>query len=154
MTGLDGLPQIPTDQSLQKARRREEAFAVMNRYLLLAPDDAEAHYRAAETGAALGKAAWEETERLYQQALLLDPDNGDYRRRYGLRLYGVGKPGQARSQLDQVIEKDPGDAQAYFILGLVLQKEGEKEAALSQYRKALSLRPGHGAYRKAVEALR
>jgi tetratricopeptide (TPR) repeat protein len=141
-------------QSLQRLRRHEEAFAVRSRYLALVPDDAEAHYRAAETGSALGKEAWKETRRLYLRALELDPDNGDYRRRYGVRLFGVGEPGEAQSQLERVVEKDPGDAEAYFALGRILEKAQEKEIALAHYRKALSLRPQHRAYQKAVEALR
>ena len=141
-------------ESLQRLRRQEEAFAVMSRYLVLTPDDAEAHYRAAEISFARGKEAWEETRRLYLRALALDPGNGDYRRRYGMRLFGMGELAEAQSQVEQVIERDPGDAEAYFTLGRILEKAEEKSAALSQYRKALSLRPRHSAYRSAVEALR
>jgi tetratricopeptide (TPR) repeat protein len=149
-----GLYYRAAAESLRRLRRHEEAYAVMSRYLALAPDDAEAHYRAAETGFARGKEAWEETRGLYLRALALDPDSGDYRRRYGVRLYAMGELAEAQSQLERVVEKDPGDAEAYFYLGRILEKAQEKEDALSRYRKALSLRPQHGAYRKAVEALR
>jgi len=148
-----GLYYRAAAESLQKIRRREEAFAVMSRYLVLAPDDAEAHYRAAEIGFARGKEAWEDTRRLYLRALALDPDNGDYRRRYGIRLFGMGELVEAQSQLERVVERDSGDAKAYFTIGRILEKAEEKEAALTQYRKALSLRPRHSGYRKAVDAL-
>lgn len=154
LSSTPGLYYRAAAESLQRLRRQEEAFAVMSRYLALAPDDAEAHYRAAETGFARGKEAWEETRRLYLRALSLDPGNSATRRRYGIRLYGMGQLVQARSQLERVVEEDPGDAEAHFTLGRILEKAEERSAALSQYRKALSLRPQHKAYRKAVEALR
>jgi tetratricopeptide (TPR) repeat protein len=149
-----GLYYRAAAESLQRLRRQEEAFAVMDRYLALAPEDAEAHYLAAEAGFARGKEAWEETRRLYLRALALDPDNGGYRRRYGIRLYGMGELKEAQSQLERVVEENPRDAEAYFHLGRILEGAQEKEDALSHYRKALSLRPQQRAYRRAIEALR
>lgn len=148
-----GLYYRAAAESLRRLRRHEEAYVVMSRYLALAPDDAEAHYRAAETGFARGKEAWEETRGLYLRALALDPDSVVYRRRYGVRLYAMGELAEAQSQFERVVEKDPGDAESYFYLGRILEKAQERSDALSRYRKALSLRPQHGAYRKAVEAL-
>ena len=78
-----------------------------------------------------------------------------------------GRPDKARGALEQAAKADPFSARNHFALGRALRETGDAFRAMSQYEKAVELRPTHfaalcslaelylekGFRRKAVEAL-
>jgi DNA-binding response OmpR family regulator len=78
-----------------------------------------------------------------------------------------GRPAKARGALEQAAKTEPFSARNHFALGRALRETGEAFRAMSEYEKAVELRPTHfaalcslaelylekGVRRKAVEAL-
>jgi DNA-binding response OmpR family regulator len=85
----------------------------------------------------------------------------------GVEHLSHGRPAQARGPLEKAAKADPFSARNHFALGRALREVGEAFHAMSEYEKAVELRPTHfaalcslaelylekGFRRKAVEAL-
>ena len=85
----------------------------------------------------------------------------------GLKHLGEGRTEEAVSSLEQATRTDPFSARNHFALGRALRDHGEAFRAMSEYEKAVELRPTHfaalcslaelysekGFRRKSVEAL-
>jgi cytochrome c-type biogenesis protein CcmH/NrfG len=88
----------------------------------------------------------EAVERL-RAALKLDAENSDLHRELGITFL-LGKDWKrARVEMLEAIRHDPTDADAYNGLGYALEKMGDLEAALKQYRMATQLDPADPTYR-------
>ncbi len=80
-------------------------------------------------------------------ALKLDPENSDLHRELGITFL-LGKDWKrARVEMLEAIRHDPTDADAYNGLGYALEKMGDLDDAVKQYRKATQLDPGDPTYR-------
>jgi tetratricopeptide (TPR) repeat protein len=79
----------------------------------------------------------------FGQGLEEDPDNLAARVSHARALYLAGKRGEARGQLEAVLERRPGETLATFLLGLLLEAEGETGAARQAYERCLAAQPGH-----------
>jgi hypothetical protein len=85
-------------------------------------------------------------ERL-RAALKLDAENSDLHRELGITFL-LGKDWKrARVEMLEAIRHDPTDADAYNGLGYALEKMGDLEAAVKQYRMATQLDPADPTYR-------
>ncbi len=62
-------------------------------------------------------------------------------------------PAEARRAIDEALAADPRDDSAYYCLGRVLWKAGDRSGALSAYSKAVEINPDSPA-RHAVELAR
>jgi DNA-binding response OmpR family regulator len=85
----------------------------------------------------------------------------------GVKHLSEGNPDRARTALEQAAKLDPFSARNHFALGRALRESREAFRAMSEYEKAVELRPNHfaalcslaelylekGFRRKAVEAL-
>jgi len=85
----------------------------------------------------------------------------------GVEHLSHGRPREARGPLEKAAKADPFSARNHFALGRALRETGEAFHAMSEYEKAVELRPTHfaalcslaelylekGFRRKAVEAL-
>lgn len=79
----------------------------------------------------------------FGQGLEEDPDNLAARVSHARALYLAGKRGEARGQLEAVLERRPSETLATFLLGLLLEAEGETGAARQAYERCLAAQPGH-----------
>jgi len=80
-------------------------------------------------------------------ALKLDPENTDLHRELGITFL-LGKDWKrARVEMLEAIRHDPTDADAYNGLGYALEKMGDLNEAVKQYRKATQLDPQDPTYR-------
>jgi chemotaxis protein methyltransferase WspC len=59
------------------------------------------------------------------------------------RLADQGRYPEAAEQCEQMLRRDPSDAGALFLLGVVREALGQSGAAAQCYRKTLYLEPGH-----------
>lgn len=79
----------------------------------------------------------------FAQGLAEDPDNLDARISHARALYLSGDHTQAQRELQAVLERRPNDVLANFLLGLVLEVDGETTLARQMYERSLAVQPGH-----------
>jgi len=90
-------------------------------------------YAAADLAAALGR--WDEAEKLFQNALSIDPLDADTRSELGYTLYRAGRFAEAEAECRRVLEIRPSYVDAHFSLALVLLARGQTQAALHEMQQ-------------------
>jgi tetratricopeptide (TPR) repeat protein len=127
----------PPSTPLEAARRRIElTHAVQQAVRLRARGDLEGAVK------------------LLHEATRLDPENSDLHRELGITFL-LGKDwARARVEMLEAIRHDPQDADAHNGLGYALDKMGDLDGALKQYRIATHLEPDDSSYQEHyLEAL-
>jgi tetratricopeptide (TPR) repeat protein len=71
----------------------------------------------------------------------------------GIRAFDAGNYADARKAFESATKKNPGDAQAFYSLGLACEKLGDKAAAEAAYKTALSVRPNFDTAAVALSSL-
>jgi tetratricopeptide (TPR) repeat protein len=78
----------------------------------------------------------------YQQALQLDPQNGNLHNNLGNVYANMGKVDEAKAEFQKAAEVDPtGASQYYFNFGAVLYNTGNMDEAVTSFKKAIDLDP-------------
>lgn len=107
-----------------------EAWSVAPDSVLLAMDVAAAH-----------EAVWQYREaiRVYDRALLANPD--DWRLHLGRahRLMRLRRLGEAETELDRVVDLDPEGFNGHYLLGFARYAQGDFEGAAEIYRSCLDM---------------
>ena len=86
---------------------------------------------------------WATGADLFAEGLAVDPENVPARVSYARALYLAGRADQARVELDKAIEAKPDELLPHFLVGVLLQQQGENEQAASYYKRTLQIDPGH-----------
>lgn len=96
----------------------------------------------------------DEAVQLLREATRLDPENSDLHRELGITFL-LGKDWErARVEMLEAVRHDPQDADAHNGLGYALDKLGNLDGALKEYRIATHLEPDDTSYREHyLEAL-
>jgi Flp pilus assembly protein TadD len=89
----------------------------------------------------------EEAAEKIREALKLDAENSDLHRELGITFLLGKEWKRARVEMLEAIRHDPTDADAYNGFGYALEKLGDLEGALKEYRKATQLDPDDRTYR-------
>jgi tetratricopeptide (TPR) repeat protein len=76
---------------------------------------------------------------LYDSAVALAPNDTDVRMSRARFLHAVGKDSEAKSDLSTLIATEPNETAPLVMTGNILYENGEYEAALRYFEKALSL---------------
>lgn len=92
-------------------------------------------------------------ERLYQQALLLEPKSFAPRHMLGVVRFQQGRHDQALTLIRDALALNPQVAGAWVNLGHVQGAAGQLDEAAESYRKALTLEPGNAAVRGMLAAM-
>ena len=87
------------------------------------------------------KTRQEETRRLFEQALELDPNYEEARYNLGVALAEKGDYRGAQTHLERAIALDPNYSEAHAELGVVLMNQGNDEAARDHLERAIELAP-------------
>jgi tetratricopeptide (TPR) repeat protein len=90
----------------------------------------------------------EEAVQLLRQATKMDPENSDLHRELGITFLLDKEWKRARVEMLEAIRHDPTDADAHNGLGYALEKLGEIDSALKEYRTATRLEPDNSSYRQ------
>jgi tetratricopeptide (TPR) repeat protein len=161
---------VPKDASLDhvkklfEEKRFSEALDMADVLLARDPNNADLH---AWKGHVMGSLAQGNPANMikygmgamqeYETALKLDPDNADGH--FGRGMVRLMAPPGFGGDLDGAVEdfeaavaKRPF-AEAYFNLGMALQKKGDVEKAKAAYKKALELKPDYSEAAKALAAI-
>lgn len=79
----------------------------------------------------------------FRSALSLDPKSPLARYKLAVALIEMGKPEQAKSELEGVLRESPRYYEALADLGLILLQEGNTKEAIRLFRKILEVNPVH-----------
>ena len=79
----------------------------------------------------------------FAAGLEIAPDNHHARNSYARALWLAGERQPAQQQLRQVLEQQPRDALATFMLALMTQQDGNEDDAMRLYARSIELDPGH-----------
>jgi Tetratricopeptide repeat len=92
--------------------------------------------------------------RLLREATRLDPENSDLHRELGITFL-LGKDwARARVEMLEAVRHDPQDADAHNGLGYALDKLGDLDGAVQEFRTATHLEPDDSSYQQHyLEAL-
>lgn len=100
------------------------------------------------------KGQFDEAVQELHEATKLDPENSDLHRELGITFLLNKDWKRARVEMLEALHHDPTDADAHNGLGYALEKLGEVEPALTEYRRATELEPDDPSYRQHyLEAL-
>ena len=134
--------------SLPRARTRLE------RAIAIRPDSSVFH---SNLGAVLERMGdLENSYRAHDRALALDREPADNWFNHGLVLLRLGQPAEAAASLHAARDRDPGDPEVRLNLGRALERSGDREGALREFRSALARAtdPGGRWAREIREAVR
>ena len=79
----------------------------------------------------------------FARGIAEDPDNLAARISYARALYLAGEPAAAREQLALVLDHQPNEPLTLFLMGLLLEADGEITEARIHYQNVLDVQPGH-----------
>ncbi|MDH3403699.1 MAG: tetratricopeptide repeat protein [Acidobacteriota bacterium] len=87
---------------------------------------------------------FESAEKLFAEAVALDPGNARAHLDRGSALKELGRLEEALAQFDEALRLQPTYAKALYNRGVVLAAQGDDAAALAAYEQTLELDPRHG----------
>lgn len=147
------LPVFATAAADALARRAmvREGLAAARRGLQAAPGDAALRIRAADIAARLPGQEALAALPFYRATVAAEPANGAVRMRFAGFLAVRELFGEAESEARAVVETDPKNAEAWFLLGEIMHRSGRAGEASAAFRQAAGLRPGNAAYRLAAD---
>ncbi|MGE5325642.1 MAG: tetratricopeptide repeat protein [Deltaproteobacteria bacterium] len=90
----------------------------------------------------------DQTVKLLREATRLDPENSDLHRELGITFLIAKDWPRARIEMLEAIRHDPQDADAHNGLGYALEKLGNLDGALKEYRIATHLDPDDSSYQQ------
>jgi Tfp pilus assembly protein PilF len=73
-----------------------------------------------------------------RQMLASSPDDSFLNHAMAMELMAMGQEAEARSVLQTLLQRDPGYIGSYYQLAKLLERLGERDAALEWYEKGLS----------------
>ncbi len=114
----------------------EDAEAVLNQWLKTEPTETPPELFSLV--GALPPAA--KREALYNTLLTIDPDAFAIQRRL-IQVLAMRDPQQARSQINQLLQHDPDNLNAYFVKGELAQTLGDLNEAATAYQEILQRQP-------------
>ena len=125
--------------SLPRARTRLE------RAIAIRPDSSVFH---SNLGAVLERMGdLENSYRGHDRVLALDREPADNWFNHGLVLLRLGQSAEAAASLHAARDRDPGDPEVRLNLGRALERSGDREGALREFRSALARCRGPSTHR-------
>ncbi len=116
----------------------ESAMASLQKVLVEQPDFAYAHFQMGYVYTALKRNAEARAE--YERTISLDPKMAEAHLNLGLLLIDE-RPAEAVAPLRKAVELLPAQSRPRFLLGVALERTGEKAAAVESFEGALGLDP-------------
>ncbi len=123
----------------QRVGMNNEALPFMQKAVMLAPDDVEAHSNLGVIHQVLGRL--QEAEASYRQAIQVRPDYVVAHGNLGILLEDSGRLNEACFSYQNVLQIMPDAVDAHCNLGNVLKKLGRFDEAVASFRLALQISP-------------
>jgi predicted AlkP superfamily phosphohydrolase/phosphomutase/Tfp pilus assembly protein PilF len=96
---------------------------------------------------------YEEAAAAYARLVQTSPNDASLRASLGGALGALGRYEEAMRELDLALERDPLSVEAYHNRGVILERQGDKQAAIDEYRTALRYSPRYEPARQALVRL-
>lgn len=90
---------------------------------------------------------FKEAVELLRKAMLLDPRNGDLHRELGITFLMFHQWDRARVEMLEAVRREPQSVEAHSGLAYALEKVGDLDGALEQYRLCTQMDPHDTSYR-------
>ena len=116
----------------QAMGRTEDALGAYKEALRLKPRYGQAWANVAYAYIKLGKP--EEAQRAYEESVARDPGNAEARTSLALLYRRAGRGEDARKELLEALRAEPGCARAHYHLGQLYLSQGNRGAALEEYK--------------------
>ncbi len=136
---------------LGRRGRIPEAVEMFRRSTELKPTYVD-HYNTGNMLHALGRN--DEAFVEFDAAVAIDPSQTEGWCNRGVALYALGRSDEAKTSFDRAIALDDRSVNAYHCKAILMQKTGDKAAAVSARRKVTELAPSAAAYIDLANALR
>ncbi len=128
--------------------RNDEALALIERSLALAPDQADWH---SNRGIVLQSAGrLEDAIEAYRRAIAIDPGHANAHSNLGVLLRATGDAEQAEAAYRATVRLDPGHIDGWTNLGILLNAQKRTQEAAACYSKVITLQPKHRDARKLL----
>lgn len=140
---------------LDKQGKFDDAIASMKKVIDVQPDNADAYnyigYSFADKGIQL-----DDAKRYMENALKLDPENPYYLDSMGWVHFKRGEYALAQASLEKAVENlktsQKDDAVIFDHLAQVFLKQGQKQQAVAQWKKASALDPANKDFSEKIQA--
>jgi len=96
---------------------------------------------------------YEEAAKAYKELVDKNPNDGALRASLAGALGALGRYGEALEQLAIAIELEPLNPESYHNRGVIYERQGQRDAAISEYRTALRYNPQYEPSRQALTRL-
>lgn len=136
---------------LGRQGRFVEAIELFRRSTELKPTYVD-HYNTGNMLHALGRN--DEAFVEYDAAVAIEPNQAEGWCNRGITLYALGRSDEAKTSFDRAIAIDDKLLNAYHCKAMLMQKTGDKAAAVAARRKVTELAPSAAAYIDLANALR
>jgi superkiller protein 3 len=148
-----GNPDVVIELGVVHGERKEwkEALAMLHKAIAIAPASVRAHYNLALTldRADPGKGAGIAE---YRKVLMLDPQHVDSLINLGVDI-GDQNAAEAKPLFERATQAAPQNADAHLNLALLLKRQAEEAASVSEFREAIRLNPDLLEARRQLTAL-
>lgn len=127
---------------LSNAKKYDQAESVLKEGLVL--NDASLQIRMALSGLHMSQGRQEEAAQILLSGSEIDPegvDNVIYRKQLATLYLDMNDASKALEQLDQVIERNPKDAEAHYLRGQIYLLEGNGQKAVAEFRQVVRDNP-------------
>lgn len=119
----------------------EQAAALYNQALSLAPDYAEAHNNLAAALVSLGRLP--EAVARYRRAIVLRPGYVEAHNNLGIALMTMDRPAEALTSYARAVALNPRNADLHYNVGVAMAANNRASDARASYEHALLLDPRH-----------
>ena len=96
---------------------------------------------------------YDEAAQEYARLVAEKPDDGSLRASYAGALGALGRYDEASEQLTKAIELEPLNVEAYHNRAVIHERQGRKDAAISDYQTAVKYNPQYEPSRRALQRL-
>jgi tetratricopeptide (TPR) repeat protein len=127
---------------LQRAGEQDEALAMAQKAITLAPNWDEPYYLAGVSYYFIRR--YEQAEENLARAVELDPKSARALFLESIALANLGKIDDAERCLRRAVALQPQDARLHCHLGILLARRNENGPAEDSFRKAIQLKPDYG----------
>jgi Tfp pilus assembly protein PilF len=139
-------------QCALQLEKPEEALIFFQQAVVLAPDSADVHNNLGLVQSILGQL--EAAEGSYQMAITLDPDLAQaWKNLAMLYLRQDTRVKEGVDILSAVVQADPKDSDAWFLLAQCYEEIGDIDSAKDLYENALKHNPDHLSSQSALDRL-
>ncbi|MBT32732.1 MAG: hypothetical protein CMO01_23985 [Thalassobius sp.] len=128
---------------LYASKKFDAAIASYTSYIDSHPKDARSYFNRARALEEQGKS--EDALADYKTAAQLDTYDPSYRMGSGMCNFQLGNYNQAIIDMNEVLKINPQSAQAFYIKGVALIKNGDVQGAMESYNNALRYDKNHAA---------